>query len=54
MAFINYNGKFIDESNPIIQANNRGFRFGDGIFETMKFKKAESMIASGEWVIVNE
>jgi branched-chain amino acid aminotransferase len=41
MAFINYNGKFIDESNPIIQANNRGFRFGDGIFETMKFKKGK-------------
>jgi branched-chain amino acid aminotransferase len=39
MAFINYNGKFIDDSNPIIQANNRGFRFGDGVFETMKFKK---------------
>ena len=41
MAFINYNGKFIDDSNPIIQANNRGFRFGDGIFETMKFKKGK-------------
>jgi preprotein translocase subunit SecA len=25
-----------------------------GKSETMKFKKAESMIASGEWVIVNE
>jgi len=41
MAFINYNGKFIDDSNPIIQANNRGFRFGDGVFETMKFKKGK-------------
>jgi branched-chain amino acid aminotransferase len=41
MAFINYNGKFIDGSNPIIQANNRGFRFGDGIFETMKLKKGK-------------
>ncbi|MCX6294032.1 MAG: aminotransferase class IV [Sphingobacteriales bacterium] len=41
MAFINYNGKYIDDSNPIIQANNRGFRFGDGIFETMKFKKGK-------------
>ena len=25
-----------------------------GKSETMKFKKAESMIASGEWVVVNE
>ncbi len=41
MAFINYNGKFIGDTNPIIQANNRGFRFGDGIFETMKFKKGK-------------
>jgi branched-chain amino acid aminotransferase len=41
MAFINYNGKYIDDSNPIIQANNRGFRFGDGVFETIKFKKGK-------------
>lgn len=41
MASINYNGKFIDDINPIIQANNRGFRFGDGVFETMKFKKGK-------------
>jgi branched-chain amino acid aminotransferase len=44
MAFINYNGKFIDDSNPIIQANNRGFRFGDGVFETMKFKKGKIIL----------
>ena len=25
-----------------------------GKSETMKFKKAESMLASGEWVLVNE
>jgi branched-chain amino acid aminotransferase len=39
MAFINYNGKIFDSNTPIIKSNNRGLRYGDGLFETMKFKK---------------
>lgn len=39
MAYINYNGKFLDEKSPIVSANNRGLKFGDGLFETIKFKK---------------
>jgi branched-chain amino acid aminotransferase len=31
-----YNGEVIPADTPIISANNRGLRFGDGLFETIK------------------
>lgn len=34
--FIVYNQQIISEQTPIITANNRGFCYGDGFFETMK------------------
>lgn len=36
--YINYNGKLIAGDTAIIGANNRGLRFGDGLFETIKYK----------------
>ena len=47
MAFINYNGKITEEHTPIIEANNRGLRFGDGLFETLKYK-------NGKLILVDE
>lgn len=35
-GWLNFNGNFIDEKNPVIKADNRSFRYGDGLFETMK------------------
>lgn len=35
-GWLNFNGNFIDENNPVIKADNRSFRYGDGLFETMK------------------
>lgn len=37
--FINFNGKLLPSGTNIVDADNRGLRFGDGLFETIKFKK---------------
>ena len=38
MLFFNCNGKFYSNNTPIINAGNRGLRYGDGLFETMKMR----------------
>ena len=39
-----FNGKFIESSNPIILADNRCLKYGDGIFETIKFKNGRLIL----------
>lgn len=39
--FINYNGKLLHEDTAIVTAGNRGLRYGDGVFETMKMENSE-------------
>ncbi|MBU3714078.1 MAG: hypothetical protein FGM46_03935 [Ferruginibacter sp.] len=41
MLFINFNGKILDATTPIIEADNRGLRYGDGLFETMKYSNGK-------------
>ncbi|MGZ5255604.1 MAG: aminotransferase class IV, partial [Flavitalea sp.] len=36
MNFIFYDNKIIPASEPVFLAANRGYRYGDGLFETMK------------------
>jgi aminodeoxychorismate lyase len=36
MDYFNFNGKIYKEGTTIIGADNRGIRYGDGLFETMK------------------
>ena len=36
-----YNGEVIPANTPIISASNRGLRFGDGLFETIKVLNGE-------------
>ena len=38
MIYINFNGKILEEPTPLIGAGNRGLRYGDGLFETIKYK----------------
>lgn len=36
MLFINYNGKFFNADEPLVNCFSRGLRYGDGLFETIK------------------
>lgn len=33
---IDFNGKLIEENQPIFEAENRGYNYGDGLFETLR------------------
>jgi branched-chain amino acid aminotransferase len=33
---LNFNGNLVSDSDTIISSNNRGFKFGDALFETLK------------------
>ncbi len=35
MQYINYNGNIHDQHEPLLSVTNRGFRYGDGFFESM-------------------
>ncbi len=35
MRYINYNGNIYNEHEQLLQVTNRGFRYGDGFFESM-------------------
>ena len=34
--FINHNGEILEDNNPIFSISNRGFKYGDGLFESMR------------------
>ncbi|MBL7738540.1 MAG: aminotransferase class IV [Chitinophagaceae bacterium] len=36
MFHVYFNGKMIPAGKPVFMADNRGYRYGDGLFETMK------------------
>lgn len=35
MRYINYNGNIFKEHEPVVPVSNRGFKYGDGFFESM-------------------
>lgn len=44
MMWFNYNGKLFKENETVIGVTNRGLRYGDGLFETMKMLDGKIML----------
>ncbi len=41
IQYINFNGEIVPEDAKLLTAENRGFRYGDGLFETMLYQGGE-------------
>ncbi|MGC4232448.1 MAG: aminotransferase class IV [Niabella sp.] len=46
MRKICYNGIYYNEQEPVLKADNKSYRYGDGFFETMKIWKGKILLAS--------
>ncbi len=46
MNYINLNGKIQPGDQPALLVSNRGYRYGDGLFETMKLVNGEILLES--------
>ena len=44
MGYFIYNGKLCKEATAIVGANNRGLRYGDGLFETVKMQNGKLIL----------
>lgn len=44
--FFNYNGQLYEDRHPVLSPENRSFKFGDGIFETIKLRNEEFLFKS--------
>lgn len=45
MNNICFNGKILPGDEPVLLASNRSYRYGDGLFETMKVQKGSILLA---------
>lgn len=43
--YINFNGQFIEADSPVLNVANRSFKYGDGIFESMRLVKGQLKFA---------
>lgn len=45
MNFINYNGEIFPANQPVLTTGNRSFKYGDGLFESMRMIQGELRFA---------
>ncbi len=46
LVFHNFNGAIIPANQQVLQLNNRGFKYGDGLFEDMRMLKGQLQFAN--------
>ncbi len=44
--YLNYNGRFFADDEAVLPADNRSYRYGDGLFETMKMVNGNIVLAN--------
>ena len=44
-----FNGKSVPEDSPVLSTSDRGFRYGDGFFETMRVADGRLLFAERHW-----
>jgi branched-chain amino acid aminotransferase len=49
VSFVNYNGRLIPDNQYCLTADNRSFRYGDGLFETMLMKSGGVRLGDFHW-----
>jgi branched-chain amino acid aminotransferase len=49
MGYVNFNGKLFPTGTALVTADNRGLRYGDGLFETMKFRSGKLQFQSAHF-----
>jgi branched-chain amino acid aminotransferase/4-amino-4-deoxychorismate lyase len=54
ISMINYNGSLMRSESASLEINNRGFSYGDGIFETIIFRKNEIIFQNEHWERITE
>jgi branched-chain amino acid aminotransferase len=47
--FLFYNNRFYKSSSPLLVAGNRAFRYGEGLFETLKVVKGQIVFAASHF-----
>jgi branched-chain amino acid aminotransferase len=49
VVYLNHNGNILPSQEPIFHADNRAFRYGEGLFETMRFQNEKIALWDLHW-----
>ncbi len=54
MPLINLSGQLFHQDSPVLPASNRGFRYGDGLFESIRYDGYELPLLDIHWQRLSE